>query len=62
MLTQASTTLLSAFADEPKVKSAHRTVGKEAKDTPVYLYRSLFAEMSQLGSNLIVEPFDEDDY
>ncbi len=29
---------------------------------PVYLYRSLFNEMSLLGSDLMVEPYDEDDF
>lgn len=62
MLTQASITLLSAFSDKPKSKTTRKAVSAETKDTPVYLYRSLFAEMSQLGSNLIVEPFDEDEY
>ena len=28
---------------------------------PVYLYRTLFNEMSLMGSDLMVEPHDEDD-
>ena len=44
------------------IDKGFKTNNTVSEGTPVYLYRSLFAEMSQLGSDLMVEPYDEVDY
>ena len=47
-----------------KTPSTKENVKEDIKlnGRPVYLFRSLFNEMSLLGSDLMVEPFDGDDF
>lgn len=60
---------MNAIVEVATVQSVHEPIVKSRKDEeistngrPVYLYRSLFNEMSLLGSDLMVEPYDEGDF
>ena len=57
-----TTTKENTVIDHLTVAANVGTNENEDQGTPVYLYHSLFTEMSQLGSDLMVEHYDDFDY
>ncbi len=59
---QSMATKTNTVIEQISISGEQKVQDSEYQGSPVYLFRSLFTEMSQLGLDLTVEPFDDIDY